>query len=90
MTLARKRVKRSTRHVTPKPKYPVLDTRQVVGRIDAMMRELETIRRQLTALPKVAVVSGLTQELFGAAGKGSRDEYDLNLDWKRFAEWQLR
>ncbi len=90
MTLTRKQVKRSARHVTRKPKYPVLDTRQVVGRIDAMMRELETIRRQLTALPKVAVATGLTKELFGAAGKGSRDEYDLNLDWKRFAEWQLR
>jgi hypothetical protein len=55
-----------------------------------MMRELEIMRRQLTELPKVAVVSGLTQELFGAAGQGSRDEYDMDLDWKRFAEWQLR
>jgi hypothetical protein len=55
-----------------------------------MMRELETMRRQLTTVPTVAVASGLTQELFGAAGKGTRDEYDLNLDWKRFAEWQLR
>ena len=90
MTLTRKRMKRPARHVTRKPKHPVLDTRQVVGRIDAMMRELETIRRQLTALPRVTAMSGLTQELFGAAGKGSRDEYDLNLDWKRFAEWQLR
>ena len=90
MTLTRKPTKHSIRRVTRKPKYPVLDTRQVVGRIDAMMRELVTIRRQLTALPKVAVATGLTQELFGAACKGSRDEYDLNLDWKRFAEWQLR
>ena len=90
MTLSRKPTKRSARRVTRKPKRPVLDTRQVVGRIDAMMRELETMRRQLTALPRVAAVSGLTQELFGAAGKGSRNEYDLNLDWKRFAEWQLR
>ena len=90
MTLTRKRMKRSARRVTHKPKRPVLDTRQVVGRIDAMMRELETMRRQLTALSRVAAVSGLTQELFGAAGKGSRNEYDLSLDWKRFAEWQLR
>ncbi|MBM3131301.1 MAG: hypothetical protein FJ009_22090 [Chloroflexi bacterium] len=90
MTLTRKPTKRSVHRVTRKPKYPILDTRQVVGRIDAMMRELETIRRQLTTLPKGAVATGLTKELFGAAGKGSRDEYDLNLDWKRFAEWQLR
>jgi hypothetical protein len=52
-----------------------------------MIRELEIMRRQLTDLPKPTAVSGLTQELFGAAGKGSRDEYDIDLDWKRFAEW---
>lgn len=90
MTLTRKRAKRSERHAPRQPKYSIPDTQQVIERIDAMMRELETMRRQLTALPKVAVTSGLTQELFGAAGKGTRDEYDLNLDWKRFAEWQLR
>ncbi len=90
MTLTRKPTKRTTHRTTRKPKHTTLDTRQIVGRIDAMMRELETIRRQLAVLPRVAVASGLTQELFGAAGKGSRDEYDMNLDWKRFAEWQLR
>ncbi len=90
MTLTRKQSKRTARRVTGKSKRTTSDTRQLVERIDAMMRELELMRRQLTELPKVAVVSGLTQELFGAAGKGSRDEYDMNLDWKRFAEWQLR
>jgi hypothetical protein len=76
---------------TTRPSKPTtLDTRQIVGRIDAMMRELETMRRQLTTVPTAAVTSGLTQELFGAAGQGTREEYDLNLDWKRFAEWQLR
>jgi len=90
MTLTRKPTKRTTRRITRKPKYPVLDTRQVIERIDAMMRELAAIRRQLSTLPNVAAVSGLTQELFGAAGKGTRDEYDLQLDWKRFGEWKLR
>ncbi len=90
MTLTRKQTKRTTRRVTRKPKRTALDIHQVVQRIDAMIRELKVMRRQLTELPKVAVATGLTQELFGAAGKGSRDEYDLNLDWKRFAEWQLR
>ncbi len=90
MTLTRKPTKRTTRRTTRKTKLTTLDRRQIVGRIDAMMRELEMMRRQLTVIPKVAVASGLTQELFGAAGKGTRDEYDMNLDWKRFAEWQLR
>lgn len=89
MTLTRKPRKRTVRRVT-RSKRAALDTRQVVKRIDIMIRELEIIRRQLTDLPKVAVASGLTQELFGAAGKGSRDEYDMDLDWKRFSEWQLR
>ena len=89
MTLTRKPRKRTVRRVT-RPKRAALDTRQVVKRIDIMIRELEIIRRQLTDLPKIAVASGLTQELFGAAGKGSRDEYDMDLDWKRFSEWQLR
>lgn len=90
MTLTRKQTKRTARRVTRKSKRTTLDTRRVVERIDAMMRELEIMRRPLIALPKVAVATGLTQELFGVAGKGSRDEYDVNLDWKRFAEWQLR
>jgi hypothetical protein len=90
MTLTRKQTKRTARRVTRKPKRTALDTRRVVERIDAMMRELEIMRRQLTELPKAAVATGLTQELFGAAGRGTRDEYDMNLDWKRFAEWQLR
>jgi len=90
MTLTRKPTKRTTRRVTRKPKYPVLDTQQIIERIDAMMQELTTIRRQLSTLSNIATVSGLTQELFGAAGKGTRDEYDLQLDWKRFGEWYLR
>lgn len=90
MTLTHKQTKRSTRRTTRRSKHTTLDTRQIVGRIDAMMRELEIMRRQLTTVPTVAVASGLTQELFGAAGKGTRDEYDMNLDWKMFAEWQLR
>jgi hypothetical protein len=68
----------------------VLDPRQALARIDAMIAELEMMRCQLTAAPKTVPVSGLTEELFGAAGRGTRDEYDLNLDWVRFSEWQTR
>jgi len=76
MTLTRKQTKRTARRVTRKPKRTALDTRRVVERIDAMMRELEIMRRQLTTVPTVTVASGLTQELFGAAGRGTRDECD--------------
>lgn len=84
MTLTRKPRKRPARRVS-RSKKTTLDTRHVIKRIDAMIRELEIMRRQLTDLPKPAAVLGLTQELFGAAGKGSRDECDMDLDWKRFA-----
>jgi len=82
----RKPTKRTTRHKARKPKRTALDTRQIVERIDAMMLELELMRQQLTAPSKVVMTSGLTQELFGTAGKGTRDEYDMALDWKRLTE----
>jgi hypothetical protein len=76
MTLTRKPTKRSARRTTRRSKHVALDTRQIVRRIAAMMRELEIMRRQLTTVQTVTVASGLTQELCGAAGKGTRDEYD--------------
>ena len=66
-----------------------LDVRQVLERINAVMRELEALRRELL-LPTQATPPNMTEQLFGAAGHGTREEYDLNLDWARFAEWSLR
>jgi len=67
----------------------VPDQREVIARIDTIIRELEALRRQLelTMPPKTTITTtGITEELFGAAGQGTRDEYDLNLDWARFSE----
>lgn len=64
----------------------VQDQRQIIARIDTIIRELEALRHQLTAPSKEAPVRGLTNELFGAAGHGTHDEYDLQLDWARFSE----
>ena len=86
MTLTRKQTNRTARRAARKPKRTALDTRQVVKRIDAMMRELEAMRRQLTTVPKAGPSSRLTDELFGALGQGSWAEYDLGLDWARFGE----
>jgi hypothetical protein len=65
-----------------------LDQNQIVYRIDAIIRELLDLRGQLTVTPKptAAPARSLTDELFGAAGQGKRDEYDLQLDWVRFSE----
>ena len=59
---------------------------QVILRIDAIIRELEALRRQLALVPEATPTRNLTEELFGAAGQGTRDEYDMRLDWARFNE----
>ncbi len=59
---------------------------QIVTRIDTIIRELESLRRLLTAPSKPAPANGLADELFGAAGHGTQDEYDLELDWVMFNE----
>ncbi|MBI5650794.1 MAG: hypothetical protein HZC40_10195 [Chloroflexi bacterium] len=88
MTLTRKQPKRAPRRVARKPRA-TWTARQAIARIDAMMRELQTMRRDLN-LPKPKTTASITDQLFGAAGKGTRDEYDMDLDWKRFSEWQTR
>ena len=66
----------------------ISDQREAIARIDAIIYELEALRRQLelATLPRTTVPTGITEELFGAAGQGTRDEYDLNLDWARFSQ----
>ncbi len=61
----------------------------ILQRIDAIIRELEELRCQLTVTSKAAATfekSSLTKELFGSLGHGTWDEYDLDLDWVRFSE----
>ncbi len=54
-----------------------------------MLDELQAMRRQLTQ-PKPPSAPNLVDQLFGALGHGTWDEYDMDLDWKRFSEWQPR
>lgn len=58
------------------------DLQSVLSRLDAVIRELEALRRSLTTPPNNNL--NLTEELFGVLGKGSWDEYDRDLDWQRF------
>ena len=53
-----------------------------VERIDAIIRELKELRRQFIA-PENKSGTGLTDQLFGALGHGSREEYEPDLDWQR-------
>ncbi len=60
-----------------------LDIDQMLARIDAAIQELQALRQQLV-VPVKATTIGITEQLFGALGRGSWDEYDLDLDWARF------
>ena len=44
--------------------------------------------RRVTRKPTVP--PNLVDQLFGALGHGTWEEYDLDLDWKRFSEGNLR
>ncbi len=50
------------------------DLATTIARIDAAIRELELLRRQLAA--PIKTTRNFTDQLFGALGKGSWDEYD--------------
>lgn len=67
-----------------------IDRRAILARLDAIMRELELLRNQLDE-PSVPAVPAqqekkvsVTAILWGAAGTGTREEYDFDLDWQRF------
>ena len=92
MALAQKKTKRAERkRRVVRPAQPkALDTRAILARIDEMLRELQALREQLALTAKLPQPIGLTRQLFGAAGHGTWDEYDMDLDWKRFSEWNFR
>ncbi|GAB4143973.1 MAG: hypothetical protein Fur0021_00110 [Candidatus Promineifilaceae bacterium] len=57
----------------------------ILERIDAIIAELQVLRQQvLTAQPTVPPQTNLVDGLAGALGQGTWDEYDPELDWKRF------
>jgi len=62
---------------------------RLVARIDAIIRELEELRRQLAChLEPLAEQKrpSLAHQLYGALGTGSWEEYDSLADWQRFSE----
>ncbi len=59
----------------------------VLRRIDMIIAELQGLRQAVQVM-STQQQSGLTQQLYGALGQGSWDEYDLDLDssWQRFEQ----
>jgi hypothetical protein len=56
----------------------------LLERIDAIAHELEELRQ--TVLVQIRPPNrNLADQLYGALGQGSWDEYGLDLDWQRFS-----
>ncbi len=57
----------------------------ILEHIDAIIAELQVLRQQvLTAQAPVSPPINLVDGLAGALGQGTWDEYEPELDWKRF------
>jgi hypothetical protein len=56
----------------------------VLERIDAIMHELGELRRMILRVQIKPAPENLAQQLYGALGQGSWEEYDQHLDWQRF------
>jgi len=57
----------------------------ILQRIDAIIAELQALRQQvLIKQPSPIPSANLVDEMAGALGQGTWDEYDPQLDWKRF------
>jgi hypothetical protein len=56
----------------------------MVKKIDSILYELQELRRSLIEQTQHSE-GNLAEELYGALGQGTWDEYDRDLDWQRFA-----
>lgn len=63
-----------------------IPTETVLTRIDAIIEELQWLRQAVLATDKPSAPTNIIDELAGSLGKGSWEEYDLQLDWERFGE----
>jgi hypothetical protein len=56
----------------------------ILERIDAIIQELQELRQEILTRDRPSE-QNLAAQLYGAWGKGTWDEYDPHLDWRRFA-----
>ena len=57
----------------------------IAQRINAIIRELEELRNAVLRTYAEPPGENLVEQLYGALGQGDWGEYDLDLDWQRFA-----
>jgi hypothetical protein len=56
----------------------------IAERIDAIIHELEMLRSMVVTVHTGQLQSGAAKKLFGVLGKGSWDEYDSDIEWRKF------
>jgi hypothetical protein len=56
----------------------------ILEKIDTIAQELQELRKAIQSQIRPPA-QNLAEHLFGALGQGSWDEYDLHVDWHRFA-----
>ncbi|HEX8682521.1 MAG TPA: hypothetical protein VF707_09430 [Ardenticatenaceae bacterium] len=71
---------------TKAPMPIAVDTEAIVQRIDAILQELAELRRMVIQSQAYPQGKNLAERLYGSAGQGTWDEYDPDLDWKRFSQ----
>lgn len=57
---------------------------EILNRIDAIIHELETLRKIVETKRIETPRTNLADQLFGSLGKGTWEEYDTDVDWRRF------
>ena len=58
----------------------------LIQRIDAIMRELQELRRLVSSQPRLQETdSDIVSQLAGCLGQGSWDEYEDDIELERFA-----
>lgn len=63
-----------------------LSNEEILERIDDLIKELQWLR-QAVDVPRTradATSQNIVEELAGLLGQGTWDEYDPDLDWKRY------
>jgi hypothetical protein len=76
--------RKDTMNTTPTQKTPESPD-LILERIDAIIRELQELRHAVLVQERSSE-GNLAEQLYGALGQGTWDEYDPDLDWQRFAQ----
>lgn len=67
-----------------KREMKVLSYQAITERIDSIIHELEMLRSIVVTAHSESAGCDLAGKLFGVLGKGTWEEYDSDIEWRRF------